>query len=169
MSKIIMDEDKIIRAVRRLSHEIIEQNNDLSKVVLVGIKSKGVPFAKMIQDNLESFEGIKVEMEELDITSYRDDLNKIVDHQNAFKNNINFQGKIVIICDDVLYTGRSVRAAMDAVMDKGRATKIQLAILIDRGHRELPISPNYIGKNIPTSKDEAVVVHFTNPMNVEIK
>lgn len=169
MSKIIMDEDKIIRTIKRLAHEVIEQNSDLTKVVLLGIKHKGVPFAKLLQENIEKFEDVRVELDELDITNYRDDKGTVEITNDSFTYNIPLEDKIVILVDDVLYTGRSVRAAMDAIMDRGRAKKIQLAVLIDRGHRELPISPNYVGKNIPTSKDESVVVTFDSPMTVVIK
>lgn len=154
--KLIMDNEQINRTLKRMAHEIIEKNDDLSQVIMVGIKTKGTPVAQMLSDNIFQFEGVKIPVEEIDISGYRDDHKKtdvgIVNIQTSLGN------KVIILVDDVLFTGRSVRAAMDAIMDLGRAQKIQLAVLIDRGHRELPIRPDYVGKNIPTSKLERVNV-----------
>lgn len=162
--KVIIENEQFVRILRRLTHEIIEKNDDISKIVLVGIKNKGVPIAKYLAEMMESLEGIKVPVEELDIISYRDDNKKSLASNAGFKTDVN--DKVVILVDDVLYTGRSVRAAMDAVIDLGRPSKIELAILIDRGHRELPIRADFVGKNIPTSKNENVIVDFENKIVV---
>ena len=154
--KMILEGEQISRTIRRMSHEIIEKNNDLSEVVLIGIKAKGTPIAKILSDNIFKFENIRIPVEEIDISKYRDDEKKT---DSAILNiTSTLHDKVVILVDDVLFTGRSARAAMDAVMDLGRAKRIQLAVLVDRGHRELPIRPDYVGKNIPTSRDENVVV-----------
>lgn len=153
--KLIMEADQISRTLRRMSHEIIEKNENLSEVVLLGIKSKGTPIAKMLSQNVFDFEGTRIPFYEIDISKYRDDAKKSDVMPNVEQS---LEGKIVILVDDVLYTGRSVRAAMDAVMDLGRASMIQLAVLIDRGHRELPIRADYVGKNLPTAKSEIVLV-----------
>jgi len=146
----------MVRTVRRISHEIIERNADLSNVVLLGVKNNGVPLAKMISENINSFENITIEAHNLDITGYRDD--KKVD--TFEKLDIDLTSKTVIIVDDVLFTGRTVRAAMDAIVDLGRPKKIQLAVLIDRGHRELPIRADYVGKSVPTSSSETIDVRY---------
>ncbi len=154
----------MIRTIRRISHEIIERNNDLSNLVFLGIMRKGVPLAIIIGENIEKFENLKIPVYELDITGYRDDLDV-----NEFKNlDLDLTGKNVIIIDDVLFTGRTVRASMDAVIDLGRPDKIQLAVLIDRGHRELPIRADYVGSNIPTSSSEKVIVNFNENQGVYI-
>ena len=154
----------MIRTIRRISHEIIERNNDLSNLVFLGIMRKGVPLAIIIGENIEKFESLKIPVYELDITGYRDDLDV-----NEFKNlDLDLTGKNVIIIDDVLFTGRTVRASMDAVIDLGRPDKIQLAVLIDRGHRELPIRADYVGSNIPTSSSEKVIVNFNENQGVYI-
>ncbi len=154
--KLIMDKEQVSRTIKRMSHEIIEKNEDLANCVLVGIKTKGTPIAKMLQENIKLFADILIPVEEIDISMYRDDHKKTdVGITNIITSLCN---KVIILVDDVLFTGRSARAAMDAVMDLGRARKIQLAVLVDRGHRELPIRPDYVGKNIPTSFNERVVV-----------
>ena len=156
--KVILEGEQISRTLRRMSHEIIEKNNDLTEVVLIGIKSKGTPIAKLLSDNINMFENVRIPVEEIDISKYRDDEKKT---DSAILNiTSTLHDKVVILVDDVLFTGRSARAAMDAVMDLGRAKRIQLAVLVDRGHRELPIRPDYVGKNIPTSRDENVVVNL---------
>ena len=158
---VIMDQKAIGRAITRISNEIIERNKGVKDVVLVGIKTRGVPFAQRIADKIEEIEGVKVPNYHLDITLYRDDLKEI-----GYMPNVNeeFQGviddKIVVLTDDVIYTGRTVRAALDALIHKGRPQKVQLAVLVDRGHREFPIRPDYVGKNVPTSKNEIVGVEF---------
>ncbi|PAB58858.1 bifunctional pyr operon transcriptional regulator/uracil phosphoribosyltransferase PyrR [Anaeromicrobium sediminis] len=158
----ILDEKAIQRATTRIAHEIIEKNKGIENIVIVGIKTRGVPFAKRIVEKIEEIEGQKVNWGSLDITLYRDDLTKVSDNPIVNSNNIecNINGKVVVLVDDVLYTGRTVRAAMDAIMDVGRPNSIQLAILIDRGHRELPIRADFVGKNVPTSNEEIVKVQF---------
>ena len=156
-----MDGMAVERAVKRISHEIIERNNGVENVVLVGIKTRGVPLAKIIRDNILSLEGVSLPVEELDITLYRDDLSELAEAPEVSDTiKTDLKAKKVILCDDVLYTGRTVRAAIDAVMKHGRPSSIQLAILIDRGHRELPIRADFVGKNVPTSQDELVTVSF---------
>lgn len=158
----IMDEKAIQRATTRIAHEIIERNKGVEDIVLVGIKTRGIPFAKRIIEKIESIEEVKVNVGVLDITLYRDDLTKVNDNPVLNYTDICFDinEKNVVLVDDVLYTGRTVRAAMDAIMDIGRPKCIQLAVLIDRGHRELPIRADFIGKNVPTSKEEVVRVEF---------
>jgi len=158
----IMDEQAIGRVVTRIAHEIIEKNKGVDEIILVGIKTRGVPFTVRLAEKIESIEKKKVAVGNLDITLYRDDLSKLDDNPIVKQSSIhyNITNKIVILVDDVLYTGRTVRAAMDALMDIGRPKAIQLAVLIDRGHRELPIRADFVGKNVPTSKNEVVCVHF---------
>ncbi|MGO1470338.1 MAG: bifunctional pyr operon transcriptional regulator/uracil phosphoribosyltransferase PyrR [Tissierella sp.] len=157
----IMDEKAIARAITRIANEIIEKNKGIKNVVLVGVKTRGVPFAKRLGKKIEEIEGQTINVYELDITLYRDDLSK-----KSIEPSINepFSGqidkKIVVLVDDVIYTGRTTRAALDAMSEKGRPKKVQLAVLIDRGHREIPIRPDFVGKNVPTSKDEIVDVNF---------
>lgn len=159
---IIMTEKDIERALIRISHEIIEKNKGTENIALIGIQRRGVPLAKRIAENLLQFEGIKIDTGILDITFYRDDLSLLSEHPIINSTSIDFtiSDKKLILVDDVLYTGRTVRAAIDAVFDLGRPAMIQLAVLIDRGHRELPIRPDYVGKNVPTSKTEVVEVHI---------
>ncbi len=156
----IMDEEAVIRAVARISHQILEHNKGVKDLVLVGIRTRGVPLSKMIAANVEKFEGTAPPAGLLDITLYRDDLSLVNDHPviNGTDIPFNITGKNVVLVDDVLYTGRTARAAIDALMDLGRPKTIQLAVLIDRGHRELPIRADYIGKNLPTSAEEVVSV-----------
>lgn len=157
---IILDEKAIDRTLTRLAHEIIEKNKGIDNLILVGIKSRGVPLAKRISEKIERIEGRGLPIGTLDITMYRDDLS-LKSYQPDVKGlEVDFEidGKIVILVDDVIYTGRTVRAAMDAVIDFGRPAAIQLAVLVDRGHRELPIRPDYVGKNVPTSSKEIVKV-----------
>ncbi|GGH74633.1 pyrimidine operon attenuation protein/uracil phosphoribosyltransferase [Pullulanibacillus pueri] len=165
MVKIIMDESAIRRALTRLSHEVIERNKGTEDLVLVGIKTRGIYLAKRIAEKIEAIEASAVAVGEVDITLYRDDLEeKTNDGQPQLKGSdipVDVRDKKVILVDDVLYTGRTVRAAIDAIMDKGRPASIQLAVLIDRGHRELPIRPDFVGKNVPTSKGEIVAVKLT--------
>ncbi len=161
----LFDNEKMIRTIRRISHEILERNVDLENLVLVGILSNGVPMAKMIQDNIEKFEGVKVPTYELDISGYRDDL----DVDSFDKLDIDLSSKTVVVVDDVLFTGRTVRASMDAIIDLGRPDKIQLAVLIDRGHRELPIRADYVGKNVPTNIDETIDVKYGEGINIYTK
>lgn len=158
----LLDENAIKRSLIRISHEILEKNKGIEDVVLVGIKRRGYPLAIRIAETIEAIEGIKVSVGAVDITLYRDDLTDLNDVPTINDKNlgVEIKNKKVILVDDVLYTGRTVRAAIDAVMDNGRPRSIQLAVLIDRGHRELPIRADYVGKNIPTSKDEMVSVEI---------
>ena len=166
--KIIVDEQTMVRTLARLSHEIIERNPDTDKLYLIGIKRRGVPLAKMLKENIEKFSDIKIELGELDITLYRDDLTQQYKTPQLNSSVIDFDvnEKCIILVDDVLFTGRTARAAMDAVIKLGRPAKIELAVMVDRGHRELPIYANYVGKNIPTSKDEFVCVRVKDIDNV---
>ncbi|QIB28126.1 bifunctional pyr operon transcriptional regulator/uracil phosphoribosyltransferase PyrR [Caloranaerobacter azorensis] len=159
---VIMDEKAMIRATTRIAHEIIERNKGVEDLVLVGIKTRGIPFAKRLAKKIYEIEGKEVPVLTLDITLYRDDLTEIDVNPvvGATEFEIDITDKIVVLVDDVLYTGRTVRAALDALVDKGRPKKVQLAVLIDRGHRELPIRPDFVGKNVPTSKLEVVSVKF---------
>lgn len=155
MMKEIMNAEQLSRTIKRMTHEIIERNQDLKDIVIVGILKKGYPIAHMLKENLKRFADIDVPLFPIDIHAYRDDIDQTI---TPSIQNIDVHHKIVILVDDVLYTGRSVRAAMDALSDHGRPRQIQLAILIDRGHRELPIRADYIGKNLPTSRHEKVFV-----------
>ncbi|WP_281278457.1 bifunctional pyr operon transcriptional regulator/uracil phosphoribosyltransferase PyrR [Paenibacillus zeisoli] len=157
---VIMDETAIRRALTRIAHEILEKNKGIEGCVLVGIRTRGVFLAKRIAERLEEIEGTKVPWGEIDVTSYRDDRSAASAKEPLGQplGDQTIQGKKVILCDDVLYTGRTIRAAMDALMDCGRPESIQLAVLADRGHRELPIRADYIGKNVPTSKAEEIEV-----------
>ncbi|AUN15428.1 bifunctional pyrimidine operon regulatory protein/uracil phosphoribosyltransferase [[Clostridium] sordellii] len=156
----LMDEKAISRAITRVSHEIIERNKGIENVVLVGIKTRGVPIANRIAKKIESIEGVAINTGQIDITLYRDDLKEIdVDPViNGSSIDFDINNKVVVLVDDVLYTGRTVRAALDAIMDVGRPNAIQLAVLVDRGHRELPIRADYVGKNVPTSRHEIISV-----------
>ncbi|TDX52764.1 bifunctional pyr operon transcriptional regulator/uracil phosphoribosyltransferase PyrR [Orenia marismortui] len=160
--KKLLDSDGIRRALTRISHEIIEKNEGLDDIVIVGIRTRGVPLAKRISSKLEEIEGEKVSTGILDITLYRDDLTTIANqpivHQTEIP--IDITDKKVVLVDDVLYTGRTVRSALDALMDLGRPRNIQLAILVDRGHRELPIRADFVGKNLPTSNQEVISVNL---------
>lgn len=170
---LIMDEVALGRALKRIAHEIVEKNKGANDLALIGIHRRGVPIAKRIAEYIKEFEGISVDIGTLDITFYRDDLSLLADHPVIKGTDIAFDinKKTVVLCDDVLYTGRTARAALDALMDLGRPNYIQLAVIVDRGHRELPIRADYVGKNIPTSKNEVVSVHvkeFDNIDNVVI-
>jgi len=157
MEKIIFDANAINRSLKRISHEILEKNRNLDDVVLVGIKTRGVFLAERLSKLIQSFEGVEVPFLALDVRGYRDDVKRETT-TSLEEPEMALNEKIVIIVDDVLYTGRTIRAAMEAVLNYGRPRSIQLATLIDRGHRELPIRADYIGKNIPTSKLESVSV-----------
>ena len=164
----ILDEKAMNRSLTRLAHEIIEKNKGVADVLLVGIRSRGVPLAKTIAEKIETIEGDQVEVGSLDITLYRDDLTEI-DKQAIVKGSdiqSDINGKIVVLVDDVIFTGRTVRAAMDALIDLGRPKSIQLAVLVDRGHREFPIRPDYVGKNVPSSSSEIIKVHLKELDNV---
>ncbi|MBS4026318.1 MAG: bifunctional pyr operon transcriptional regulator/uracil phosphoribosyltransferase PyrR [Clostridia bacterium] len=160
---LIMDEEKMRRALTRIAHEIIEKNKGTDNLALVGIRRRGVPLAQRLKDKIKEIEGTEVLLGMLDITLYRDDLTTLAHQPILHKTEVSFpvEGKIVVLVDDVLYTGRTVRAALDALIDLGRPQVIQLAVLVDRGHRELPIRADFIGKNLPTSKRELVSVFLT--------
>jgi pyrimidine operon attenuation protein / uracil phosphoribosyltransferase len=158
----IMDKAQMERTIRRMAHEIIEQNKGLEKIRLVGIRSRGVPLAERLAKHLNEIEKSEIPVGIIDITLYRDDLSTI-SHQPVIKgSSIDFEMEdaVIILVDDVLYTGRTVRAAIDALLDFGRPKQIQLAVLVDRGHRELPIKADYAGKNVPTSAEEIIKVAF---------
>lgn len=158
----IMDEAGIGRALTRIAHEILERNKGVPDVMLVGIRTRGVPLSQRLAERIAEIEGAKVPVGILDITLYRDDLSTIAEHPIVHETKLpgNVNGKIVILVDDVLFTGRTTRAAMDALVDYGRPRQIQLAVLIDRGHRELPIRADYVGKNVPTARREIVSVRL---------
>ncbi|WP_018132393.1 bifunctional pyr operon transcriptional regulator/uracil phosphoribosyltransferase PyrR [Effusibacillus pohliae] len=157
----LLDEQAIRRALTRIAHEIVEKNKGIEDIVLVGIKTRGIYLAKRLAERIESIEGKRVPVGSIDITLYRDDLQEKAEQPQIQGHAIpvSIKEKKVVLVDDVLYTGRTVRAALDALIDFGRPKRIQLAVLIDRGHRELPIRPDYVGKNVPTSQSELVAVH----------
>ena len=156
----IMDEAAMTRAIKRIAHEIIEHNKGTENLMLIGIQRRGVPLAGRIGELIMQEENVTLPVGTLDITFYRDDLSLLAEHPQVKGTDIpaNVNGMNVVMVDDVLYTGRTARSAMDAIMDMGRANTIQLAVLIDRGHRELPIRADYVGKNVPTSRQEMIKV-----------
>lgn len=156
----IMDSDDVARAVMRMAHQILERNHGAEDIVLVGIRRRGAPLAVRIAKAMESIEGKEVPVGILDITLYRDDLQLVARQPVVGKTELptGVEGKVVVLVDDVLFTGRTIRAAMDEIMDFGRPKAMQLAVLIDRGHRELPIRADYVGKNVPTAAKEIVSV-----------
>ncbi len=156
----VMDEKSMKQALRRIAHEIIEHNKGTENIVLIGIHTRGVPLSKRMQEYLKEIEGTDIPLGILDITLYRDDLIERHDQPVVHTTDVPFDltGKHVIVIDDVLFTGRTIRSAMDALIDLGRPASIQLAVLIDRGHRELPIRADYVGKNVPSSRSELVEV-----------
>lgn len=156
----IMDNNSVKRAISRISYEIIERNKGIENLVLIGIQTKGVVLAKCLSRKIKELEGIDIPVGNLDITFYRDDLTMLSEHPVINGNDIAFSvhNKKIILVDDVLYTGRTIRSAIEELFDMGRPAKIELAILIDRGHRELPIRADYIGKNVPTSRRETINV-----------
>ena len=170
--KMVMTGEDMRRSLARIAHEIIERNSSVENLVLIGMKTRGVPLARRLAANLLRFENIRIPVGALDISDYRDDLPlrsraqmeidpKLHPILNGTDSPIEVAGKSLVLVDDVLYTGRSTRAALDALVDLGRPESIQLAVLIDRGHRELPIRPDFVGKNIPTSRDEEIKVRVT--------
>ncbi len=158
----IADDTKMQRTIARMAHQVIEQHRDLTSVRLLGIKTRGIPLARRIAKSVALFEGIEIPVGELDITLYRDDLTTTGDQAVVNGTNVPFPvfGQNIILVDDVIYTGRTVRAAMDAVIALGRPAAIQLAVLVDRGHRELPIRADFVGLNMPTSRNEVVAVRL---------
>ena len=159
----LMDFAAVARAITRISHEIIEHNCGAENVALIGIRTRGVPMANRVKSAIERIEGLSVPVGALDITLYRDDLSTIGEMPKVIATDVPFPvaGKDVVLLDDVIFTGRTARAAIDALMELGRPKSVQLAVLIDRGHRELPIRADYVGKNVPTSLAETVAVRFT--------
>jgi pyrimidine operon attenuation protein/uracil phosphoribosyltransferase len=167
--KVIMTQEDIKRTLARIAHEIIERSKSSENLVLVGMYTRGVPLAKRLAQNIENFAGTEVPVGALDIIPYRDDLPHHNHGNTVTRTEIPFSvvGKSVIVVDDVLYTGRSIRAAMDAIIDLGRPQSIQLAVLIDRGHRELPIRADYIGKNVPSAHNEEIAVRLKETDGVD--
>lgn len=159
---VIMDADAMRRAIVRISHEIIERNKGVEDVVLVGIRTRGVPIAERLAAAIKNIENVELPVGMLDITLYRDDLSTLTYNPivHGTEIDLDLNGKTIVLVDDVLYTGRTIRAALDAVIDMGRPKAIQLAVMIDRGHRELPIRADFAGKNVPTSHKESVEVHL---------
>lgn len=169
MSSPILDGPSISRTLTRMAHEILEKNKGAEGLALIGIQTRGVPLAKRLQQNINTIAKKEIPLGILDINLYRDDLTKVSEQPVVGKTEINFDldEKIIVLVDDVLYTGRTVRAALDAMVDFGRPKRIELAVLIDRGHRELPIRADFVGKNIPTREDEVVHVHLNETDKVE--
>ena len=157
-TKEVVDELTVKRAITRITYEIIERNKDLNKIVLAGIKTRGVFIARRIQERLEQLENIAVPVVELDTKPFRDDVKSGEDTSVI---SVDVTEREVILVDDVLYTGRTIRAAIDNIVTHGRPSRVSLAVLVDRGHRELPIRPDYVGKNIPTSRSEEIIVEMT--------
>ena len=157
-TKEVVDELTVKRAITRITYEIIERNKDLNKIVLAGIKTRGVFIAHRIQERLEQLESVSVPVVELDTKPFRDDVKSGEDTSII---SVDVTEREVILVDDVLYTGRTIRAAIDNIVSHGRPSRVSLAVLVDRGHRELPIRPDYVGKNIPTSRSEEIIVEMT--------
>ncbi len=160
--KVIMTPEDNRRTLARISHEIIEQNKVTEDLMLIGVHTRGVPLAKRISANIEDYLGLAIPVGALDISLYRDDLTSLNQQSTVQRTNVpvSIEGKSIVLVDDVLFTGRSTRAAMDALIDLGRPRSIQLAVLIDRGHRELPVRADYVGKNVPSSKHEEIKVRL---------
>jgi pyrimidine operon attenuation protein / uracil phosphoribosyltransferase len=156
----LMDGQEVVRALTRIAHEIVERSKGTDGLALVGIHTRGVPIAERLADLIERFEGVRPPTGKLDITLYRDDLTEIALQPIVRRTEVPFDvhGTKIVLCDDVLYTGRTARAALDALVDMGRPAVIQYAVLVDRGHRELPIRADYVGKNVPTSRSEIIKV-----------
>ncbi|MFH0840299.1 MAG: bifunctional pyr operon transcriptional regulator/uracil phosphoribosyltransferase PyrR [Candidatus Omnitrophota bacterium] len=159
----IMDKEAVEKALTRIAHEVLEKNKDTANLAIIGIKSRGAYIGERLRDKIEAISGEKPPVGALDITLYRDDLTQIAEQPvvHATEIDFNIDGKKVILADDVLYTGRTIRCALDALIDFGRPSQIQLAVLIDRGHRELPIRADYVGKNVPTSLKEVIEVKLS--------
>jgi pyrimidine operon attenuation protein / uracil phosphoribosyltransferase len=174
--RVLLDEEAISRTLSRIAHEIIERNDDVADVALVGIHTRGVPLAQRLRHLIEDFSGGEVALGTVDITFYRDDVHvgsggEAPRHPQPVVRNTKLdfplEGKTIVLVDDVLYTGRTIRAAIDALFDYGRPARVQLAVLADRGHRELPIRPDYVGKNLPTSRGERVQVQLVEVDEVD--
>lgn len=158
----IMDSNGVNRALTRISHEILERNKGIEDIVIIGIKNRGIPIANEIAKKIMFIENTQIPVGSIDVTMYRDDIDKLATDKVLIVNDlgIDIEGKTIVLVDDVLYTGRTVRSALDAIIDIARPKAIQLAVLVDRGHRELPIRADYVGKNVPTSKSEIIKVNF---------
>jgi pyrimidine operon attenuation protein/uracil phosphoribosyltransferase len=173
--RILLDEQAIAKSLSRIAHEIVEGNPELDRVALVGIHTRGVPLAQRLRRLIEEFTGTEVELGSLDITFYRDDIQVRAGEAprhpqplvRATRLDFPLAGRTVVLVDDVLYTGRTIRAAIDALFDYGRPARVQLACLADRGHRELPIRPDYVGKNLPTSRNERIQVQLVEVDEVD--
>ena len=167
--KTVLTSEDIRRTLARIAHEIIERNRVIEQLILVGMRTRGVPLARRLAVNIERFEGIKVPVGALDFSRYRDDLSSSNTKPVIQRTNIpgNIESNSIVLVDDVLYTGRSARAAMDALIDRGRPLSIQLAVLVDRGHREMPIRADYIGKNMPSSRSEEIKVQLVETDGVD--
>lgn len=161
---LVMDADAIRKAIRRIAHEIVERNTDLSRLVIAGIPTRGVEVAKRILDHIEQIEGVRPEFGVVDVAMHRDDLRRrgrltaVVPTELP----VDLDDRVIVLVDDVLFTGRSCRAALDAISSFGRPARVQYAVLVDRGHRELPIRADYVGKNVPTALEEKIRVRFEN-------
>ena len=167
--KTMMDADAMRRALVRIAHEIVEKNKGVQDIILVGIRTRGVPLAKRIAEEIKVIENVEIPVGSLDITLYRDDLSTLAYNPIVHGTELNFDisGKAIVLVDDVLFTGRTIRCALDALIDMGRPTSIQLAVLVDRGHKELPIRADYVGKNVPTARKEAVDVSLVEIEEVD--
>ncbi len=167
--KVILDGQAMNRALVRVAHEIVERNKGVDNVVLVGIRTRGVPLAKRIAKEIEAIENVKLPVGSLDITLYRDDLSTLAYNPVIHGTEIDFDisGKTIVLVDDVLFTGRTIRCALDALIDMGRPKAIQLAVMIDRGHKELPVKADYVGKNVPTATSESVDVTLAESDGVD--
>lgn len=159
----ILDESSMAKALERLAHEIVEKNKTIGDIAIIGIKNRGAYLGERLAAKIEKIAGVKVPVGALDITLYRDDLTEASSQPVVHATEIDFdiEGKNIILVDDVLYTGRTIRCALDALIDFGRPSQIQLAVLVDRGHRELPIRADYVGKNVPTSSKEVIEVKLS--------
>ncbi|HET7239081.1 MAG TPA: bifunctional pyr operon transcriptional regulator/uracil phosphoribosyltransferase PyrR [Terrimicrobiaceae bacterium] len=161
---LVMDADAIRKAIRRIAHEVIERNKDLSRLVIAGIPTRGVEVARRIVDHIEAIEGVRPGFGTVDVSMHRDDISTRGRPTAVVPTNlpIEIDGRVIVLVDDVLFTGRSCRAALDAISSFGRPAEIQYAVLVDRGHRELPIRADYVGKNLPTTREERIRVRFEN-------
>src|SRR5262245_29002606 len=167
--RVILSEADLRRALARIAHEIVERNHGVENLVLLGIRTRGAPIARRLATKLQELEGGAVPLGQLDITLYRDDLDQraLQPRIGPSEVPVSLSERTVVLVDDVIFTGRSVRAALDAIMDYGRPASVQLAVLVDRGHRELPIRPDYVGKNVPTARDEDVRVRLEETDGVD--
>lgn len=170
LKALIMDDAAMKRSIVRISHEVVESNKGVEQLCLIGIKTRGVPLAERIAQNIKAITGADIPVGVLDITLYRDDLSEFSEQATVNATDIPFdiKGMHAVLIDDVIYTGRTARAALDALLSLGRASRISLAVLIDRGHRELPIRADYVGKNVPTSNNEVIAVRLTETDGADV-